>query len=144
MGPVPGRCSRCGRPMRKRGLFSGNLSKSFVEFPQLPIDRLLALLESRRLGLERVDRGPQLLNGISGRRCCIGLHAMGFKQGARPQRLDQLEDTGWQDLQSRTGVRIQLPGKTPSPFLQCWGNQIGTPPAHPIPHERHGRVLAFS
>jgi hypothetical protein len=37
--------------MRKRGLFSGNLSKSLVEFLQLPIDRLLALLESRRLGL---------------------------------------------------------------------------------------------
>jgi hypothetical protein len=130
--------------MRKRGLFSGNLSKSFVEFPQLPIDRLLALLESRRLGLQRVDRGPQLLNGISGRRCCIGLHAMGFKQGARPQRLDQLEDTRGQDFQRRTGIRVELPGERKTPFLQRGGHQIRTPSSHPIPHEGHGRVLAFA
>lgn len=86
--------------MRKRGLLSGNLSKSFVEFPQLPIDRLLALLESRRLGLQRLDHRLQLFNRVGSRSCCIGLHAMGFEQCARPQRLDQLEDTGRQDLQS--------------------------------------------
>lgn len=130
--------------MRKRGLFSGNLLKSFVEFPQLPIDRLLALLEPRRLGLQRVDHRLQLFDGVGRGSCGIGLHTVGFEQCARPQRLDQLEDTGRQDLQRRTGVRIQLPGEAPSPFLQCWSNQIGTPPAHPIPHERHGRVLAFA
>jgi len=35
----------------------------------LSIDRRFALLESLRLDLQRIDRGPQLFNGIRGRRC---------------------------------------------------------------------------
>jgi hypothetical protein len=114
-----------------------------VESAKLGIKGGLAFLEASGARVQGVNGLVQLLERFA-RGTCITAHAMSFEQCPGPERLDEFEDAGWEYLERRAGVFIELPGEGEPPALQGGCHDIGAAAAHACADEGDGRIATLA
>jgi len=115
----------------------------FLEIAELGVESGLALGESCGSIAQILDGFGELLERISGG-TRIGADPMGFEQRARPECLDELENSGWKNFERRSGVFIELAREGETPALQCGRDDIRASTSHAGADQRDSRISALA